>query len=82
MERSCCNCEYRERAMGDSHCLDCIAVKCGGGVVGHVYKNFKPIHVCSTCKHRKTNIRDNPCLNCNRRPLRDHWEAIDGEELS
>lgn len=79
MERSCCNCKYRERAMGDSHCLDCVSVKCSENDVGHVYKNFELIHVCSTCKHLKKKVTEEPCMDCDNRPrsYKDRWEAAE-----
>ena len=34
-------------------------------------------HFCSTCKHRLSNVKENPCFGCNVRMLKDNWEADD-----
>ena len=39
--------------------------------------SFDIIHYCTECKHRTSDIREQPCLHCNVRKLKDNWEAED-----
>lgn len=68
MDKSCGNCEYKEKYLGDAPCASCSA-ECSEW-------KLKVEKSCLTCKYKTSMPTTYPCNGCTRGDWRrDLWEA-------